>query len=353
MANVPTPTLPGFLRLEARTSSGYYQNQAFEQIVSQEVDRLELAYGRDETLFSFHEARLPTTDKLNRYSNVLPYQHSRIVVNGPMPFMNANRITAPPALRSSLPADFAGYIATQAPLPETQANFWRMVRDQNVHVIVCLTAVSADRTRRGLKAEQYWPKAGETDQFGPDLSVRNLDSANSNNEVVYRNLELWDPSSNANPRRPILLAHYQGWPDHGVPTNSNNLRDILYTIRSWKRNQQVVNNHNGNFGPILVHCSAGVGRTGTFCVIDTALSVLEHIRYPHLAPHPLRDTTNQILQEQELNQAVAQVSDAYNWNQDRDLVFEALNAFRTERMMMVQTPSQFQFCYAVVRDLCQ
>ncbi|KAF9143307.1 hypothetical protein BGX30_000825 [Mortierella sp. GBA39] len=349
MDNAPTPTLPGFLRPEARTSRGYHQNQAFEGIESQEVDRLEQAYGRDETLFSIHEAKLPNTVKLNRYSNVLPYQHSRVMVNGPMPFMNANRITAPPALRTSLPADFAGYIATQAPLPETQTNFWRMVRDQNVHVIVCLTSVSANRTQRGHKAEQYWPNAGQTDRFGPDLSVRSLDSTNSDSEVVYRNLELWDPSSDANPRRSILLAHYQGWPDHGVPRSSSSLRDIMYTIRSWKRNQQAANNHKGNFGPTLVHCSAGVGRTGTFCVIDTALSVLEHIRYPHLAPHSLRDAS---LQEQALNLMV-QAEDAYNWNQDRDLVFEILNAFRTERMMMVQTTGQYQFCYAAVKDLCQ
>ncbi|KAG0069959.1 Tyrosine-protein phosphatase non-receptor type 6 [Linnemannia elongata] len=303
MDNAPTPTLPGFLRPEARTSRAHHQHQAFEGIESQEADRLELAYGRDETLFSFREATLPHTVKLNRYSNVLPYHHSRVMVNGPMPFMNANRITAPPALRTSLPADFAGYIATQAPLPETQSNFWRMVLDQNVHVIVCLTSVSTDRTRRGHKAEQYWPNPGQTDQFGPDLWVRNLDSTDSNNEVVYRNLELWDPSSDANTRRPILLAHYQGWPDHGVPRSSNSLRDIMYTIRSWKRNQQAVNNNKDNYGPIIVHCSAGVGRTGTFCVIDTALSVLEHIR--------------------------------------------------TERMLMVQTTGQYQFCYAAVKDLCQ
>ncbi|KAF9323268.1 Tyrosine-protein phosphatase non-receptor type 3 [Linnemannia elongata] len=313
MDNAPTPTLPGFLRPEARTSRAHHQHQAFEGIESQEADRLELAYGRDETLFSFREATLPHTVKLNRYSNVLPYHHSRVMVNGPMPFMNANRITAPPALRTSLPADFAGYIATQAPLPETQSNFWRMVLDQNVHVIVCLTSVSTDRTRRGHKAEQYWPNAGQTDQFGPDLWVRNLDSTDSNNEVVYRNLELWDPSSDANTRRPILLAHYQGWPDHGVPRSSNSLRDIMYTIRSWKRNQQA------------------------------------HIRYPHFASHPLRDAS---LQEQALNLMV-QAEDAYNWNQERDLVFEILNAFRTERMLMVQTTGQYQFCYAVVKDLCQ
>ncbi|KAG0295244.1 hypothetical protein BGZ96_012243 [Linnemannia gamsii] len=345
MANTAVPTLPGFLRPEANTSRDYFQ-KAFEAIENQEVERLDMAYGEPDSPFSLHHAKHPTARDLNRYSNVLPYHHSRVVVNGPMAFMNANRITAPPLLRTSLPNDFPGYIATQAPLPETQANFWRMVQDQNVHVIVCLTNVSADRTRKAAKAEQYWPKAGQTDKFGPNLSVRNLDATDSNNEIDYRNLELWDPSSPTTPRRPILLAHYQGWPDHGVPRNSNSLRDIMYTIRSWKRNLKASNNNDDNLGPILVHCSAGVGRTGTFCVIDTALAVLEHTRYPHLSPHPLRNATQQ-------EQAEAQTNDAYDWNQGRDLVFEILSAFRNERMMMVQTGSQYQFCYATVKDLCQ
>ncbi|KAF9113796.1 hypothetical protein BGW39_003579, partial [Mortierella sp. 14UC] len=285
-------------------------------------------------------------------NDIVPYKHSQIVVTGgPQTYINANRITAPPALRSSLPTGFAGYIATQAPLPETQATFWGMVKDQQVHVIVCLTAVDPDRRRRAAKAEQYWPQAGQTDQFGPHLSVRNLDASNSNNEVVYRNLELWDPSLPATtPRRPILLVHYQGWPDHGVPRNSDNLRDMLYTIRSWKHNQKTINHHDGNFGPAVVHCSAGCGRTGTFCVIDTSLSVLEHVGYPHIAPHSLR------VQEQAQTDArnqQQQRDDAYDWNQDTDIISVALDSFRKERMLMVQTPGQFQFCYGVVRDLCR
>ncbi|KAG0367665.1 Tyrosine-protein phosphatase non-receptor type 9, partial [Mortierella sp. AD032] len=137
-----------------------------------------------------------------------------------------------------------------------------------------------------------------------------------------------------------------GWPDHGVPRNSNNLRDILYTIRSWKQNQKTVNNHVGDFGPTVVHCSAGCGRTGTFCVIDVSLSVLEHVGYPHIAPHTLR------VQEQALADTRTQ-QQQYDWNQDADIIFEALDAFRQERMLMVQTPAQYQFCYGVVRDLCR
>ncbi|KAG0281786.1 Tyrosine-protein phosphatase non-receptor type 6 [Linnemannia exigua] len=344
--------LPAFLRPESKTSQASYQNKAFEKLTHQEYNRLDEGQDNANSRFSLHQATQVANRKYNRYNDILPFKHSQVVVNGgPQQYINANRITSPPSLRSSLPADFTGYIATQAPLPETQATFWRMVKEQNVHVIVCLTAVDHDRKRRAAKAEQYWPQAGLTDQFGTELSVRNLDSTNSNNEVVYRNLELWDPSLPAEtPRRPILLVHYQGWPDHGVPRNSNNLRDILYTIRSWKHNQMTVNSYGGDFGPMVVHCSAGCGRTGTFCVIDTSLSVLEHVGYPHIAPHPLR------VQEQaraDTRTQQQQQGGAYDWNQDEDIIFEALDAFRKERMLMVQTPAQYQFCYGVVRDLCQ
>ncbi|KAG0368489.1 hypothetical protein BGX24_002801, partial [Mortierella sp. AD032] len=102
--------LPAFLRPEAKTSKASYQSKAFEKLTHLEYDRL------DED------------------NDILPFKHSQVVVNsGPQQYINANRITSPPTLRSSLPADFTGYIATQAPLPETQATFWRMVKEQQVH----------------------------------------------------------------------------------------------------------------------------------------------------------------------------------------------------------------------------
>ncbi|KAF9313623.1 Tyrosine-protein phosphatase non-receptor type 9 [Podila horticola] len=93
-------------------------------------------------------------------------------------------ISAPAKLRSSLPDNWRGYIATQAPLPQTQSRFWRMILEQNVHVIVCLTAVSPERSRRAQKAECYWPLVGETDEFEKDIKVRNLETTNHSDEIV-------------------------------------------------------------------------------------------------------------------------------------------------------------------------
>ncbi|KAF9088891.1 hypothetical protein BGX23_007034 [Mortierella sp. AD031] len=344
-------TLPVFLRPGQESSTDGNQNRKFDKLNRDERRRMEEGGWSASSTFSTEHAEQNPTRELNRYSDILPYKHSQVVVGGS--YINANRITMPPPLRLSLPSSFEGYIATQAPLPETQATFWRMVKDQNVHVVVCLTVVSPDRRRRAAKAEQYWPRGGQTDTFGQDLAVRNLDDVDQNLEIVNRRFELWDPTA-PGPRRQILLVHYQGWPDHGVPQETESIRTMLYTIRSWKHIQQTVNGHVGIFGPTLVHCSAGCGRTGTFCVVDTALSVLEHTRYPHLAPHPLRDEAQeQEQQAQEEQLAIAgDQQGAYDYTQDTDIIYEALDSFRKERMLMVQTPAQYRFCYSVVRDLC-
>ncbi|KAG0370047.1 Tyrosine-protein phosphatase non-receptor type 6 [Gamsiella multidivaricata] len=244
-----------------------------------------------------------------------------------------------------------------------------MVSEQNVHVIVSLTAVSHDRSRRSQKAERYWPAAGETDKFDSDLWVRNVDPIDSHEQVAYRHFEIWNPNdTTTDEKRQVLLVHYQGWPDHGVPSKTNDLRDILYKIRGWKAEQRQ-SGHKTNlmdFGPIVVHCSAGCGRTGTFCVIDTILSVLEHIQYPYLASPPggyipnaiESQTSSQVQeqaqrQEQEQGQGQGQQGEVYDWQSDRDIIYETLTFFRQERMLMVQTAAQYGFCYSTVRDLCQ
>ncbi|GJJ69888.1 hypothetical protein EMPS_02237 [Entomortierella parvispora] len=340
--------LPRFLRPESLSG---YQNKVFAHLNQLERQRAQDA-ARSDSPFCVLQGTQSATRDLNRYSDILPYKHSQVLLaggqGGPQSFINANRITAPQSLKSSLPPSFKGYIATQAPLPHTQSRFWRMAFEQNVYVIVCLTAVSEDRTRRAQKAERYWPLAGQTDEIERGLFVRNLDSVDDQSQVAYRHFELWDANRPDLARRPMLLVHYQGWPDHGVPTQSQELRDILLKIRAWKREQQQqLHLTLEDFGPMIVHCSAGCGRTGTFCVVDTALSVLEYIQYPHLAA-AFRSSS---AVEGKQNGYTAE--DMYDPEGNRDLLYESLNSFRNERMLMVQTLSQYMFCYQVVRDLCE
>ena len=182
-----------------------------------------------------------------------------------------------------------------------------------------------------------------------------METANHRDQIIaYHQFEIWSASS-SEPRRLVLLVHYQGWPDHGVPQTSNDIRDMLYRIRSWKQEQEQRLSLQGNrvdLGPTVVHCSAGCGRTGTFCVVDTALTVLEHTGYPHLKS--LGASTYRQMgsaQQNTLSRTVTQ--DQYSWQGNRDIVFESLDSFREERMMMVQTASQFSFCYQAVRELCK
>lgn len=382
--------LPGFLRLDSITTARAAvetQHRLFAQLNNMERQRTQAAFAPSSP-FSVLHAVQDSTREQNRCkhlsyisytqasskqtisdpwtyfldTDILPYRHSQVLVGSssstallPQHFINANRISAPVRLRSSLPDDWRGYIATQAPLPQTQSCFWRMILEQNVHVIVCLTAVSPDRSKRAQKAERYWPLAGETDEFENDIRVRNMETANHHDQIIaYHQFEVWNASS-SEPRRLVLLAHYQGWPDHGVPQTSNDIRDMLYRIRAWKQEQEQRLSLQGNrvdLGPTVVHCSAGCGRTGTFCVVDTALTVLEYTGYPHLKSLGA-STYCQMgsAQQNALSRTVTQ--DQYSWQGNRDIVFESLDSFREERMMMVQTASQFSFCYQAVRELCK
>ncbi|KAF9406534.1 hypothetical protein BGZ94_003069 [Podila epigama] len=359
--------LPGFLHYANARAAIETQYQLFASLNSIERRRAQAAMATSSP-FSVAHAVQGATREQNRYSDILPYRHSQVLVgsNGSSTsstsssdtivssanYINANRITAPAKLRNSLPENWPGYIATQAPLPQTQSQFWRMVYEQNAHVIVCLTAVHPDRSHRAQKAERYWPLAGETDSFKDNsIHVKSLDTSNDHHPIVaYRHFQLWDASKPDEPRRPVLLVYYQGWPDHGVPKTSEDLRNILYAIRTWKSDQK---DAIKDFGPTVVHCSAGCGRTGTFCVVDTALSVLEYTGYPYLRV-PIDPQTKRHDQSQESrSEASTQAVPVYNWQENRDIIFESLESFREERMLMVQTAPQYSFCYQVVQDLCQ
>ncbi|KAF9570382.1 Tyrosine-protein phosphatase non-receptor type 6 [Mortierella alpina] len=348
--------LPGFLRLEssfAGTSDMHLR--IFRDLSLEERQRARSASDLNSP-FSVVEAIHPTTRDLNRYTDILPYKHSRIFISDAKDrdiatsYINANRITAPALLRSSLPKDWPGYIATQAPLPHTQPRFWRMIEQQNVQVIVCLTAVNHDRTRRAHKAERYWPLAGQTDEYDGNLAVRNLGPLESGGDTEYHEFEMWNPQSGHEaPRRRIMLVYYPSWPDHGVPLTTAPLLDMLFRIRAWKA--ELMTRQQPSFGPTVVHCSAGCGRTGTFCVVDTILSVLEHTKYPYMKYAISTGDTAQLISETaEMTQGSP--SDTYDWQGERDIIQEALTAFRLERMLMVQTVDQFSFCYKAVKDLC-
>uniref|UniRef100_A0A8C2RKJ4 Receptor-type tyrosine-protein phosphatase eta n=1 Tax=Capra hircus TaxID=9925 RepID=A0A8C2RKJ4_CAPHI len=153
------------------------------------------------------------------------------------------------------------FIATQGPLPNTLKDFWRMVWEKNVYAIVMLTkCVEQGRT----KCEEYWPSKQAQD-YG-DIAVA------MTSEIVLPEWTVRDftvkntPTSESHPLRQF---HFTSWPDHGVPDATDLLINFRYLVRDYMKQSPPES-------PVLVHCSAGVGRTGTFIAIDRLIYQIEN-----------------------------------------------------------------------------
>lgn len=198
----------------------------------------------------------------NRYLNIVAYDHSRVQLR-PLPgqkkstdYINANYIDGFQQCR--------GYIGTQGPLPSTFDAFWRMIWEQRVAVIVMITNL-VERGRR--KCDMYWPKEGVETHGVIQVKLVNEDARATYTIRTFsiRHLKLKKKKSQ-NAERIVLQFHYTNWPDHGTPEHP---LPILSFVR-----QSAAANPIGA-GPIIVHCSAGVGRTGTYIVLDAMLKQIE------------------------------------------------------------------------------
>ncbi|XP_055949369.1 phosphatidylinositol phosphatase PTPRQ-like isoform X2 [Argiope bruennichi] len=184
----------------------------------------------------------------NRWLNIFPYDHSRVKLLplGDEPgsdFVNANYVPGYSSLRE--------YIATQGPLANTVDDFWRMIWEQSVSMIVMLTQC----VERGKnKCEQYWPDAGEAKHYG-DMQVRTISESMLSSYII----RLFHVQLGSQERR-VKQMHFTHWPDFGCPECPDDLINFIRAVRD----------HLPRFkpGPIVVHCSAGVGRTGTFIAVD-------------------------------------------------------------------------------------
>uniref|UniRef100_A0A3P8UVI2 protein-tyrosine-phosphatase n=1 Tax=Cynoglossus semilaevis TaxID=244447 RepID=A0A3P8UVI2_CYNSE len=201
-------------------------------------------------------ADLPVNRPKNRYTNILPYDFSRVKLismhnDEGADYINANYI---PGYKHS-----KEYIATQGPLPETRNDFWKMVLQQKSPIVVMLTQCNE---RRRVKCDHYWPFTDEPVMYG-EISVEMLTETESP-EWTIRKFRLGYADESCD----VLHLNYTSWPDHGVPT-VNAIESILQFVHIVR--QQA----NRTKDPIIVHCSAGVGRTGTFIALDR---LMQHIR---------------------------------------------------------------------------
>ncbi|CAI9729417.1 phosphatidylinositol phosphatase PTPRQ [Octopus vulgaris] len=203
-------------------------------------------------------AELQVNHTKNRYTNILAYDHSRVKLL-PMDddegsdYINANYIPGYSLHRE--------YIASQGPLPSTKDDFWWMIWEQNISIIVMVT-LPVERGR--VKCEVYWPKKSEPVYFG-DLVVQ-LKSESNLSDYVIRIMDV----NMGETTKEVKQFHFLKWPDFGCPQNTSLLINFVQTIRTHMPYTDT--------GPTLVHCSAGVGPTGTFIVIDR---LLQHIQCHH------------------------------------------------------------------------
>ncbi|XP_027138323.1 tyrosine-protein phosphatase non-receptor type 9, partial [Larimichthys crocea] len=205
------------------------------------------------------------------------------------------------------------YIATQGPLPKTFGDFWRMVWEQMVLIIVMTTRV-VERGR--VKCGQYWPlEEGRTEQHGYFL-VRNT-HIQVFQDFKLSHLELYNTQSGE--RREVCHYLYVSWPDFGVPKSASAMLDFREHVlqRREAAVQSLGSSWTGPPGgpPVVVHCSAGIGRTGTFCTLDICLSRLEDI-----------GTVD---------------------------VRQTVRRMRTQRAFSIQTWDQYYFCYTAVIEYAQ
>ncbi|CAB3404167.1 unnamed protein product [Caenorhabditis bovis] len=228
----------------------------------------------------------------NRYANVAAYDHSRVVLSNVdgLPgydYINANYIDGYDKPKS--------YIATQGPLPETFGDFWRMVWEEGSATIVMLTNLEE---RNRVKCDQYWPSRGSA-TYG-DVQVTLLETV----QLAHYTMRTMRLQVAGEPEvREIKHLQYTAWPDHGVPDHPTPFLVFLKRVKTL---------NSPDAGPIISHCSAGIGRTGAFIVIDC---MLERLRYENTVD-----------------------------------IYGCVTNLRTQRSYMVQTEEQYIFIHDAVLD---
>jgi protein tyrosine phosphatase len=197
---------------------------------------------------------------LNRYVNVIPNDRSRVKLTRTAgnDYINANYVTVPKAARQ--------YILTQGPLPETLSHFWLMVWEQKCSVIVMLNeCIEAGDL---VKCERYWPGSVGSEMPMPDVRLSvTLTKVEDTKHFSIRTMRLDDDDSQKS--RTITQFQYKAWPDHYQPDSPTSFLRLLTAIRKSGGLDKMDE-------PTIVHCSAGIGRSGTFCLIDSVLSMVEN-----------------------------------------------------------------------------
>ncbi|XP_078252050.1 receptor-type tyrosine-protein phosphatase delta-like isoform X25 [Rhinoraja longicauda] len=231
--------------------------------------------------FTWEHSNMEVNKPKNRYANVIAYDHSRVLLSAidgipGSDYSNSNYIDGYRKQNA--------YIATQGPLPETFGDFWRMIWEQRSAIVVMMTKLE-ERSR--VKCDQYWPSRG-TETLGL-IQVTLQDTVELATYCV-RTLTLDKIGSSE--KREVRQFQFTAWPDHGVPEHPTPFLAFLRRVKAC---------NPPDAGPMVVHCSAGVGRTGCFIVIDAMLERIKHEKTVDIYGHVtlMRSQRNYMVQTED------------------------------------------------------
>ncbi|KAI9770021.1 MAG: hypothetical protein M1840_003733 [Geoglossum simile] len=305
----------------------------------------------------------------NRYNNIWPYDHARVrlqnYAEGGCDYINASHVKAERSNKR--------YIATQGPLPATFQDFWSVVWEQDVRVIVMLTA----EVEGGLlKCHVYWTGKEygpvkvkalserkvslETSKTRPGMSRRRSTNASSESpqvdqpHIVVRKFAVTHSAHPFSPMREITQIQYSSWPDLGTPAHPSHLLGLVEqcdaVVRSTAVSSQASDPIPPAQRPVIVHCSAGCGRTGTFCTVDSAVDMLKRQRSKL---DVWGNCSAMGLDIAGMDRSVVERDDVDgDWitRDDEDLIAKCVSDFRDQRLSMVQTLRQYVLCYETVLE---
>ncbi|KAI9802918.1 MAG: hypothetical protein M1825_002149 [Sarcosagium campestre] len=413
--------LPSWLSMAAREADqGKSVSERFLQIEKTEQRRMQDALSGDVSYGSpgskpARSVQIAGIEKgsKNRYNNIWPYDHARVRLqgcgDGACDYVNASHVKVSWSRKR--------YIATQGPIPATFDDFWQVIWEQDVRVIVMLTA---EKEGGQLKCHPYW-----TDKaYGPirlkALSERKVSlgsqsrairpgqgmrrstlsgarspapaaspspSAPEPPHVIIRKFTLSHTSHPFTPLREITQLQYSSWPDFGAPAHPTHVLGLVEQCDAAVRSvtSPRVSSLDGQVEsprsrPVLVHCSAGCGRTGTFCTVDSVIDMMKRQRHANIesgvtmpmqldseAGVPINDSTGGGGDENDhrrnkndsnrsgvdgSNSEGDESDDDSSWlyRDDEDLIVRAVEEFRHQRLSMVQSLRQFVLCYETVLE---
>lgn len=428
-----SPILPRWLRdVSSRPDHGKKAADNFLHIERDEKSRMDAAY----SAFNPKNAHLENPVQLsgvekggkNRYKDILPFDHTRVKLadcrDGSCDYVNASHIKASRSNKR--------YIASQGPLPATFEDFWTIVWEQDVRVILMLTAESEGGN---LKCHPYWkgrdfgamklkqlsekkasldidkhrspsnatPSTAETGRRRANTTT-GLDptptpGSQTEADAPYVIIRKFALSHNAHPFAPIreiTHLHFASWPDFGSPAQPSHLLALVELANVMQRaalpveTSSIVKSpamealpitwydepeQDAQARPMLVHCSAGCGRTGTFCTVDSVIDMLKRERQARntgskgldmegdtsmedvISPRTMRafnidspDRRSSAADRRRRSSSTTPIDTAWMHDDSVDLIHRTVEDFRGQRISMVQSLRQFVLCYETVME---